>query len=305
MARKPRSKKSEALEIRVSHEEKQAFMSAVSKRGTTASQVIREAMDLFVRNGRIRRRNVMISASILAVSLAAGFVSLSDEAQSETWSGLAEFNEIDTDNDRQVTPDEFAAFYSTAYDNLSGANGAGAFGRAIGALLARYGERVPADFGRTAQETPEQISQACWTALEDSWSTVISNTFASHDADENGWISFPEFSDRQTAGLRRAFRSQDHDDNGVLTYEELNPSSAGIVGRDETSTGDEPVPPPARQTPEHVSICFGAAAEAERELMSPEDGHRAAQALMAGWDLDQNGEVSWAEYRDWSNAMRE
>lgn len=247
----------------------------------------------------------MISASILAVSLAAGFLSVTDEAQSDTWTGLAEFNEIDSDQDRQVTLEEFEAYHSTAYDNFSGANGAGTFGRALGALLARYGDRVPADFVQTAREAPEQISQECWAALENSWSTVISNTFASHDADESGWVSYPEFSDRQTAGLRRAFRSQDQDENGVLTYEELNPTSSVNVGSDETSTGDEPAPSPARQTPEHVSICFGPASEVERELISPEDGHRAAQALMAGWDLDQNGEVSWAEYRDWSNSIRE
>ncbi len=64
------------MDIRVSHEEKQAFMEAVSTRGTTASIVLREAMDLFVRNGRIRRRDMM-KKRLIAGSLVAAIAAVS------------------------------------------------------------------------------------------------------------------------------------------------------------------------------------------------------------------------------------
>ncbi|WP_421788395.1 hypothetical protein [Hyphobacterium sp.] len=305
MAKKPRSKKSEALEIRVSHEEKQAFMSAVSQRGTTASHVIREAMDLFVRDGRIRRRNVMISGSLVAVALAAGFVAITDDAESETWAGVAEFNEIDSDRDRHVTLDEFRAYRGTAYESLSGAKGAGAFGAALGALVARYGDRAPSRFGPTAHETPEQISPECWSALEDSWSRATSNEFSNLDANEDELISFQEFSDRQTAQLRGLFRYMDADGNGSLGFDELNP--VGPDSREAAAENDygANTRQEARQLPAHVAICFGPSSEVEQEPLSPEDGRRAAAALMTSWDFDQSGEVSWAEYRDWSNSIRE
>lgn len=74
MARKPNPKKSEALEIRVSHEEKTAFMDAVLKRDTTASRVIRDAMHRFVEETR-KKNLAMIKkirypiAAALALSL--------------------------------------------------------------------------------------------------------------------------------------------------------------------------------------------------------------------------------------------
>lgn len=72
MARTPRPKKSEALEIRVSHEEKQAFMEAVTKQGETASDVIREAMARFSkaptdRSDRMPKR-LIAGAAILGIA---------------------------------------------------------------------------------------------------------------------------------------------------------------------------------------------------------------------------------------------
>jgi hypothetical protein len=75
MARKPRSKKSEALEIRVSNEEKRDFMKAVASRGESASSVIRDAMSRYVRL-QTQRSQVVIqhirypAAAAIALSLA-------------------------------------------------------------------------------------------------------------------------------------------------------------------------------------------------------------------------------------------
>lgn len=76
MARKPRSKRSETMDIRVSHEEKQAFMEAVSKKGETASGVIRKAMAHFTDTPSDRRDTMKkrligggLIAAIAAVSI--------------------------------------------------------------------------------------------------------------------------------------------------------------------------------------------------------------------------------------------
>ena len=73
MTENSNTKKNEALEIRVSHEEKQAFMDAVSIRGTTASTVLRREMNRFTIDGEASRSRLAIrfAASAIAMSVLA------------------------------------------------------------------------------------------------------------------------------------------------------------------------------------------------------------------------------------------
>lgn len=72
MARKESRKKTETLDVRVSHEEKQAFMKAATQRGISASTVIREAMAHFAhaKSGREEKmkRRILWSAMVLAIA---------------------------------------------------------------------------------------------------------------------------------------------------------------------------------------------------------------------------------------------
>jgi hypothetical protein len=287
MARKPRPKKSEALEIRVSHEDKQAFMEAVSRRGTTASDVIRKAMDVFVRNGHVRRRNIMITASLIAVSAAALVIQTNPGGEAQTYSGINEFAEMDADGNRSLTLEEYRAFRDTAYNNLSGANGAGAFGSAAGALLASHGDVVPAGFGRRARENPESIPESCWDALEDSWQAYISDHHQTMDANSDGQVSVLEYSERRTNRLRAQFEHMDRNGDGLLGPYEVMPSA-----EDEAAM---PASTP-RNRPAHVAICFGAIPPEQREPMSEAYRTQSRTTLMAIWDLDADGAVSWAEF---------
>lgn len=75
MTRAPRRKKTETLDVRVSHEEKRAFMEAVSQSGDTASSVIRNAMSRYVRLQTQRSQAVIQQirypvAAAIALSLA-------------------------------------------------------------------------------------------------------------------------------------------------------------------------------------------------------------------------------------------
>ena len=289
MAQKPRSKKSEALEIRVSHEEKQAFMDAVSTRGTTASTVLREAMDLFVRNGRIRRRNIMITSTLIAVSAGALVLQGSPDGETQTLTGIPEFTEMDTDGNRLVSIDEFRAHRGTARDALSGANGAGAFGSAAGVLLARYSGSVPPRFGRMARETPGQIGADCWAAMNETWQQKTTADHSAMDADGDGYVSVAEFSDRATAQLRRVFNRLDRDASGSLDANEVIPVDEPVAG--------ETDPAPARNLPDHVTICFGEAPVYETPTISAEQIQRGSAAMMTFLDLDGDGAVSWQEYR--------
>ncbi|WP_421788393.1 hypothetical protein [Hyphobacterium sp.] len=68
MARNRRYKKTETMDIRVSHEEKRDFMKAVAARGQSASEVIREAMARFAgtpANWRQRMRNRMMAGGLV------------------------------------------------------------------------------------------------------------------------------------------------------------------------------------------------------------------------------------------------
>lgn len=277
MARKPRSKKSEALEIRVSHEEKQAFMNAVSTRGTTASTVLREAMDLFVRNGRIRRRNIMITTTLIATSAAVLILQTMPEGETQPFVGVSEFNEMDADFDRIVTLEEFEAFRGTARRRLSGQDGPYKFGEAIGVLFAPYGDAVPESFVREARTDPDSVQPACWQALETRWTQFGEQYFAEIDADSDGQLTPREFSDRQVTRRRRTFDWLDVDGNGTLNIDEL-------VADDGEGSG-------TRDWPEHITTCFG-----NPPILTVSPVSEADPMLMQFYDLDRDGHVSWEEY---------
>lgn len=231
----------------------------------------------------------MITTTLIATSAAALILQTMPEGETQTLTGIPEFTEMDTDGNRLVSIDEFRAHRGTARDALSGANGPGAFGAAIGVLLARYDSSVSPQFGRMARETPEQIEADCWAAMDETWQQRTTADHSAMDGDADGLVSVVEFSDRETAQLRRTFNRLDRDASGSLDANEVLPV-------DEPEAG-ETDPAAARNLPDHVTICFGGAPVYETATISAEQIQRGSEAMMTFLDLDGDGAVSWQEYR--------
>jgi hypothetical protein len=292
MTNKRRPKKSEALEIRVSHEEKQAFMQAVRSRDTTASDVMRHAMHLFVKNGELRRRNIMISSALAASALAIAFVGLSGNSSGEDMSGLSSFNQIDANVDRELSFEEFSDHKGTARFALGPDSSPAEFGAAAGVLLARYGDAVPDDFTQQTLSDPNSISSECWAAVESAWQAHVNDSFVSMDADGNGRVTFAEYRDRATTQLRRAFDHLDVDGSLTLDLTELVPNEEAADENNEHNSSAYPA---------FIEICFGDRPVTPSEPISAERREYLAGIMMRYYDVNRNNVVEWDEYRAANN----
>jgi len=283
MARKPRVKKSEAVEVRVSYDEKQAFMKAVDHENTTASAVVREAMHLFIANGKLRRRNIMVSTTLAATAAGMVFLGLVGESSGDDMAGLAEFNRIDTNVDRDLSDTEFRSYMNTARYALSPESGPAAFGTAIGVLFAPYGDVMPEDFISTARNDPDGLVTTCWNSIEASWSDHIVRRFTEMDADVDNSVSFTEFRDREVTQRRRTFDRLDRNADGTLDQAEMIPI--------------DDIEAAVHHYPSHITVCFGEQPVSQHVVMDPSRREQAAETMMRFYDLDRNGQVSWDEYR--------
>ncbi|WP_394692977.1 hypothetical protein [Hyphobacterium sp.] len=212
---------------------------------------------------------------------------LSTDGEALTYAGISEFTEMDDNGDRILTFEEYRTFHDSAYNNLTGANGPGAFGSAVGALLAIYGGELPSGFGRRARENPDSISTGCWAALEDSWHAHLVRRHGMMDADSDGQVSVLEYSERRTNQLRAQFGYMDRDGDGLLDPYEVMPSAEDEIAMRASTSRNESA---------HVAICFGDTPPEQREPMSEASRIQSRNALMTMMDLDGDNEISWAEF---------
>lgn len=121
------SKKTEMIEVRVSHETKRDFLAACRREGRTASDVIREALAsyiageprarfpeeaappkapilTFIPKPLRRKRYLAITAAAASLTVLAA---LPSAAQSHTTPSCTRFQQLDANHDGQLTYDEF------------------------------------------------------------------------------------------------------------------------------------------------------------------------------------------------------
>ncbi|MFT3725409.1 MAG: hypothetical protein QM773_17710 [Hyphomonadaceae bacterium] len=121
---RPPSKKTEMIEVRVSHETKRDFLAACRREGRTASDVIREALDGYIAGGGRfpdaapatkslltlipkplrRKRYLAIGAAAASLTVLAA---LPSAAQSRTAPACNRFQQLDHDGDGKLSFDEF------------------------------------------------------------------------------------------------------------------------------------------------------------------------------------------------------
>lgn len=124
---RPPAKKTEMIEVRVSHETKRDFLAACQREGRTASDVIREALGAYIAGDALtrfpeqaapptrpllsliprplrRKRYLAITAAAASLSV---FAALPSAAQSHVSAACIRFLELDANHDGQLTLEEF------------------------------------------------------------------------------------------------------------------------------------------------------------------------------------------------------
>lgn len=305
-----RSKKTEALEIRVSPEEKSAFLEACRRTGRTASAVLRDAMRAYASFGPMARLPGSPIVILSAFAGAAGgaylllqLTSASAGASAERLYGMSEFQSYDRNSDRMLDREEFPAAYGSARailtDDLHGVGAsaaAGRWGRLAGSLF------IPADLDiHRFSEQPGTISSACWQSVEQVHNAVLATHFAHWDRDGDDIVTAVEYSDVKLAGHRLVFDFMDRNADGVVRVSDFDLPQRSLPREvHDAAAGGAPFP----------RLPDGACA-AERDLPHVEgpdvfeigadgqmrvDGRSVAENLVRGYDLDRDGEVTFTEY---------
>jgi hypothetical protein len=298
MSRKERpmkrpSKKTEMLEVRVSPEEKTAFLEACRKVGLSASGVIRDAMRAYANFGPMTRlpgSPIMIASAFAGAALGAFFVSQvvfePDTPQVLDVLSFSDFRDRDLNDDRVVSRQEFEQSHGQirVMFEHSERDGGHKLGAVVGYILVGH----DLDISRFFTE-PEIVSEACWDGLETAYQLVIAERFSDRDLNGDGQIHYVEYSDYMMLEYRSIFELQDVDQNGVLTIEDLTSPSRPVEGL----APDEP-------EPGYVETCrsdVGGTSGQTRVFTARNPmGDGLAARLISSWDLDGNLMVSLPEY---------
>jgi hypothetical protein len=297
------SKKTEMVEVRVSPEEKSAFLDKCQAVGRSASDVIRDAMRAYSDFGpraRLPGSPFMIVASF--VGAAAGVLSLSlfqPAAEAEgavEAAAYSEFRLYDPNGDRMVTMDEFGAYFGHYYDAVMGVEHASGhtatrdqtvlYGLAVRMTLADWNvdERV-------FRQAPDQIGAVCWAAADNAYQIAIGARFIEWDTNSDGLITLEEYGAYRAREHQLHFDSSDTNNDGVLTVTdfmggEVNVNGAGTVIQLENE-------------PHHITVCREDAGP-HRFVENPPAPNRPltqeeAAFFLTIFDLNADGEVTPAE----------
>ena len=304
---KPRrrpSKKTEALEIRLSPEEKSAFLEACRRMGRSASSVIREAMRAYANFGPMARlpgSPIMIVSAFAGAALGAfALIQITqgtDTGQTDRLFGMDEYAALDRDLDRRLTIDEYRQAEGSAREILVNARDGRPLSPAraglVGGLLIGNG----LDSLRFANH-PESIGADCWVAVEAHFSEYQDRQFNHWDQDGDGIVTPQEFSAVKLAKVRWQFVSADRNGDGQISdadygapVRQLDPAlraaafpEGRLVGRPQDACVAEQELPRILNPPRSDS-------EAAREMIE-----QYGQDQYTISDYDRNGVITFEEY---------
>jgi Ca2+-binding EF-hand superfamily protein/antitoxin component of RelBE/YafQ-DinJ toxin-antitoxin module len=286
-------KKTEMIEVRVSHETKRAFLEACGSVGRTASDVIRESIDDFIDQrrqpqpvvkeeaaGKVftlipravrKKRYVAVGAAAVGLSL---FAALPSAAAPDL---AAAFKRLDTNGDGVLTDAEFGKRENPGAKRM----GLRILRQTPSTEAEREADRAqpkiflvppPAD-GKPISELMRDVNLrgiGIPTASEES----AAKYFAAFDADKNGSVDMTEFLARQRLMLANGFAKLDKDGNGGLDASEYSALGRSFV-----------------LYPPDAILELGVAAKGGRAA-SP----ATLEAEFAKHDADKDGKLSLEEY---------
>lgn len=311
-------KKTGSIEFRVVAEDKDAFLDACEAEGRPASGVLREAMAHFVRHRRIApsRWSRLMPNSVIAAGLALAFAVQSADRLpgADRPYAIAEFDYYDLNSDGRITLHEYLRASGSVRDlaghpggTVQAARRGGTYGRflAHGVFSAH-----------TLFDYPEQISDACWRAVEDQHLVHRTREFNRIDADNDVMITPEEFGAARLESVRRVFlQGMDVTGDGVVTQADFDIIASQPAGGQEGSVDSEErfLDPGSfnEDTPDHVRICAPEFVRIARANPRPPALEaEGAERFSSGWtleyfDLDGDGVITFQEYatvmeRNWS-----
>jgi Ca2+-binding EF-hand superfamily protein len=244
MTRSPRPpKKSELLEVRLSHETKQSFLAACRRAGRTASEVVREAIERFI-DAEARRPEVQSGRrSLIAMiprpirrkryfAVGAGLAGMAVLAALPSAAGpdlQAVFKQLDKNGDGVVTAEEFwgSEVSTKAVSDTRSAlrQDAGAaepiVSRDSFAVLTPPSAPGPRGLFQPEGEWGVHISIGLRISRRDRDDDPRAHEFVGMDTNQDNGVSFEEYQVRLNAMLSRGFDLLDIDHDGFLTAAEF------------------------------------------------------------------------------------
>lgn len=326
-AKRP-TKKTGMLEVRVSPEEKTAFLDACRAAGRSASAVIRDAMRAYTNFGPMARAQgspIMIASAFAGATAGAfllvQFIQSAEAGDAERLYGFDTFRAyaVSTLYDREMSWDEYRTRAGSLRDVME-------------QLAAREMENLPYHLRQTlgsrsgevigsifipARLDPgvfgdelDRVSAGCWAVLEAYRLEYLLYRFESWDADSSGDVSAREFSDARFRSFSRGFSLEDKDADGFITAADLSPA---VVQAWSEAREAAPQPPVAEQRPRLDRDAVAVACAAEREWSAPQPRISNAEYLqeppqgeappllsaaghIAARDINGDERVSFAEY---------
>lgn len=290
------SKKTEMLEVRVSPEEKAAFLDTCKNVGRSASEVIRDAMRAYSNFGPMAR---LPGSPLMLVSSFAGaaagvfvimqIVGTDTGAQTPRLIAHQDFQIHDYNNDHVLTRTEyrrsFGEFRAIFADGELRADGqpdqanSRRLGIAMGMVL--VGRDINILPFITASDT---ISDGCWRAIDTAYVQQVDIRFGQRDLNNDGQVTLDEYGEFVTARNRSRFNDTDRNSDGVLTVEDL-------VSQPRNAT------PARRDEPGYIALCradVGGRGSAQSGPMGTNVD--LARSQIASWDLNGNLSVDFDEY---------
>ena len=304
------SKKTEALEIRLSPEEKSAFLDACRKMGRSASAVIRDAMRAYASFGPMARlpgSPVMIVSAFAGAALGSVVLYLfvqQPEAEEERFYGVAEFNLLDRNGDNRLVLEEVLLAVGTARENVTRrfeAGRAASYGDLTGlggGVFASIARNPPLDAIRFAY-APETISDDCWAGVEAIHRQRMESRFRFWDGDQDGIVLVGEYSRVRLASYRAEFDGYDLSGDGAISRLEWLEQDGPALGNSLRAAGP-PIPLSLIDLP---ALCSAEAQLPAYEYWSPDrdappdrvDPDRLAQ-MHQFRDLTIDGDITFEEY---------
>ncbi len=300
--RKRPSKKTEMLEVRVSPEEKAAFLDACRDVGRSASEVIRDAMRAYSNFGpmtRLPRSSFVLVSAFIGASAGAYFLVtyLNEDQAEDAVSAISyqQFREIDFNQNDQITQAEFMHFAGDVAEILSVGEIAAppaAIRRSnlIGSIFGGYNINL-----RNLLIDTDGLSADCIEGAQQAYRERKLVEFGSLDRDADGIITATEFSEDQRQKMRGSFNYQDFNDDGVLTMEDAELRAASEQGRSSENTITFREPEPA-----YIALCRDTVGEWNNVgITSSSRGEMSADdywAINSGFDSNGDNRVDFSEY---------